>query len=156
MRSKRITRTRYYCDHCEAAGRLKGFWTKPSIIKHERGCTINPNRICGLCAYAHETQKPIAQLVACLSTNKDDLGMKELRDLCSNCPACILAAIRQSGLQEWNEEGRVVDFGFNFKIELQEFWNTEREKARLIYEPIHPSCSRQPTATCDPEAGRQD
>lgn len=89
MRSRRITRTRHYCDFCEAAGRLKGFWTKTAAVKHERGCTANPDRICGLCESAIPTleQKPIAALIACLSRDKEDFGMKELRELCENCPA---------------------------------------------------------------------
>lgn len=138
MRAKRITRTRYYCDFCEKAGRLKGFWTKPSIIKHERGCTANAGRICGLCAVNAESlnvaseQRPIAELVACLSKAKDDFGMKELRALSSDCPACILAAIRQSGLQRFyaDEEGTDpgVNFNFDFKKELQEFWNAQNER----------------------------
>lgn len=139
MRSKRITRTRYYCDFCEASGRLKGFWTRPSITKHERGCTANPNRICGLCVTLAEShgiesaQKPIAALVGCLSLGKGDFGMKELRELAGDCPACILAAIRQSELQKSNpsEEGWApgLDFNFDFKSELQAFWNAQNERA---------------------------
>ena len=133
MRSKRITRTRYYCDFCEAAGLLKGFWRKDKATKHERGCTANPNRICGLCesAVPKLEQKPIAQLVACLGFDKDEYGMKELRELCENCPACILAAIRQSEIQKHNNECKRgdgefmewIDLGFDFKAEYEAFWS---------------------------------
>lgn len=137
MRSRKITRTRYYCDFCEKGGRLKGFWTLPAITKHERGCTANPNRICGLCSIVAEssnmtsTQRPIADLVACLSKEKEDFGMKELRELADECPACILAAIRQSGLQQSyaDEDGFApgLNFNFDFKAELLEFWNAQNE-----------------------------
>ena len=125
MRVKRITRTRYYCDFCEAAGRLKGFWSKPSIIKHERGCTANPDRVCGLCASAIPPlqQRPINELIACLSTEKENFGLADLRAKAENCPACILAAIRQSGIQGINENG-IVSVDFDFKREYQDFWNT--------------------------------
>lgn len=138
MRTKRITRTRYYCDFCEASGLLKGFWTKPRAVKHERGCTANPNRVCGLCesAIPPKQQKPIAELVACLGLDKDEYGMKELRELCDNCPACILAAIRQSEIQRYNSEQKrgdedFIDWGihlaFDFKAEYQAFWNATNE-----------------------------
>lgn len=137
MRSKRITRTRYYCGFCEATGRLKGFWTKPRAEKHERGCTANPERICGLCEEVAESiggkseQRPIAELVAALSEVKPGWGMDDLRKAADNCPACILAAIRQSPIRngmstadywEW-----MTGLNFDFKSELEKFWETQND-----------------------------
>lgn len=134
MRSKRITRTRHYCDFCEAEGRKKGFWSRPSIEKHERGCTANPNRICGICEQGDLRQRPIAELIACISTDKPDCGMADLRKLSDGCPACILAGLRQSNIQkpprvngmvpaDW--EGPLVEF--NFREELDAFWRQVNE-----------------------------
>lgn len=140
MRSKRIVRTRYYCGFCEAAGRLKGFWTKPRAERHERGCTANPNRVCGLCAEVAELvggkseQKPISELVAVLSEDKLNYGFADLRDAANNCPACILAALRQTPIrdgmstQDWWEW--MSQFDFDFKRELDSFW-AEQNNAKF-------------------------
>jgi hypothetical protein len=65
----------------------------------------------------------MADLIACLSWDKDGYGMKELRQLCDNCPGCILAALRQSGMmKQAAEEGEYVDFKFDFKKELEAWW----------------------------------
>src|ERR1700683_2010310 len=92
---------RYYCDFCP-----RGYFKKPSMERHEKGCTANPKRVCGLCEYAEPPlkQRPMSDLIACLSPKIDwaDVdtkeGMKRLRELTEGCPGCILAAIRQSGI----------------------------------------------------------
>jgi len=126
MRTKRLNR--YYCDFCRKAGMSK-FW----IAKHEKGCTANPARVCGLCAHTEQEQKPIAELMACLSGSKEDCGMADLRAMCRNCPACILAAIRQSGLQkvEIDEDGvnSGLEFNFDFKKEIGDFWTRVNDAA---------------------------
>jgi hypothetical protein len=112
MITKRVLR--YFCDFCR-----RGSLRKSTTEKHERGCTANPNRICGLCEYAIPTlkQKPIADLIACLSWDKDNYGMADLRNLCEGCPGCILAAIRQSGMmKDARDEGEYIDFKFDLGI----------------------------------------
>lgn len=69
------------------------------------------------------------EMLECLrSCDKDYVaGLKKLREVSSDCPCCILAAIRQSGLQEGcaDEDGYTpgVDFGFNFKEEMASKWS---------------------------------
>src|SRR5208282_4086654 len=90
---------RYYCDFCP-----RGYFKKPSMERHEKGCTANPNRVCGLCEYAVPKleQKPIADLIACFGPKEvwdytsTDEAMKKLRELAQGCPGCILAGIRKS------------------------------------------------------------
>jgi hypothetical protein len=100
------------------------------MAKHERGCTMNPDRVCGLCEYAIPSlqQKPIADLVACLACEDDDLeaGMAKLRDLAQGCPGCILAAIRQSKIRDryYDSEYGWPDLKFDFKKELEAWWAT--------------------------------
>lgn len=115
---------RYRCGFCKKAG-LRGFW----IQKHETGCTANPDRTCGLCVHADKQQRPIVELLACVSTEKEQYGLSELRTLTEDCPACILAAIRQSGILKWDGDPghppRHLDFVF--KDELARFWEARNE-----------------------------
>jgi hypothetical protein len=125
---------RYYCDFCP-----RGYFKKASMMRHERGCTANPNRVCGLCEYAVPSlkQKPMIELIACLSgglgprdsppdwSNCDvDGRMRNLRALTEGCPGCILAAIRQSGIMKalYDSEYGAPDLKFDFKKELEAWW----------------------------------
>lgn len=129
MRTRHVIR--YYCDFCP-----RGYFKKPSMERHEKGCTANPNRVCGLCEYAIPAlkQKPIAELVApmkqtILAELSNDEGMAKLRELAEGCPGCILAAIRQSGIQKalYDSEYGPPELKFDFKKELQAWWATENE-----------------------------
>lgn len=127
MKIKRVNR--YYCDFCRKAGQAK-YW----IAKHERGCTANPNRVCCLCEHAEKQQKPIAELVACVSAEKAELGIPDVRALSDNCPACILAAIRQSGiLLTEGPDGYPISVPFDFKAEMEQFWVAQNAKEEILY-----------------------
>jgi hypothetical protein len=99
--------------------------------RHEKGCTANPDRDCGLCAEAGLQQQPIADLIAALGAG-DKAGVEAVRDLAEGCPACTLAAIRQSGLQRassFDDDGFSVPF--DFKAEMKDWWdqrNNERSE----------------------------
>jgi hypothetical protein len=69
----------------------------------------------------------MSELLACISTAKEDYGLAELREVAEGCPACILAAIRQSGIQKPDGEGDSPSVNFNFKSELAEFWRETNE-----------------------------
>lgn len=106
---KVVLRKRYYCDHCKKAGGSP-FWMK----RHEDGCTLNPKRICGMCKLNEEfgKQRPIELLISALNedianheekastkTLDEQCGAPEPIKLCEvahGCPACMLAAIRQT------------------------------------------------------------
>lgn len=129
---------RFYCGFCKKSGCSGGH-----IAKHERACTANPNRICTMCGHAHATQRPIAELLSVIRENlpKGSLDGKaateKLREATEGCPACMLAAIRQSGLQSsTQDEGgwcNGVDFGFDFKLELTAFWKEVNESSKDRY-----------------------
>ena len=93
MRSRKVTR--YYCDHCS-----KGKFHRPAMEKHELSCTMNPNRVCRMCKMAQIEQKTLSALIPLLpvfNTENPDPGKGEaIRAATNGCPACILAAIRQS------------------------------------------------------------
>lgn len=83
-------RPRYYCDHCN-----KGNGSPSAMRRHERGCTANPQRVCGMCSMlaregGPEPAPPLPILLATLDTE----GFKAMRELANDCPACILAALR--------------------------------------------------------------
>ena len=116
---------RYYCEHCKKSG-CSGYHIK----KHEKSCTANPNRVCGMCG----SNLPVAEFVAALGDGKD---LAKIRELADNCPACILAGIRQSKLQyfDMDEEGPCgFHVHFDFNIEKAEWWQrVGEEEMRLCY-----------------------
>ena len=124
---------RYYCDYCK-----KSSGSGSAMAIHEKHCTMNPNRECRFCVAGVDDcdmkQQPIGDLIAALGCG-DEAGMKALRELAAGCPACMLAAIRQSGLRERDEENWSNDLGtyypqpdpkgywtFDFNKKAAEFW----------------------------------
>jgi hypothetical protein len=106
---------RYYCDFCPKAN-----CSRPSIEKHEASCTLNPNRVCRMCALmegGEDVAEPLSVLIAllpdasaihpepgtfCAEDAYSNLAaalkaaMPVLRKAAANCPACIMAALRQA------------------------------------------------------------
>lgn len=119
---RKVKKWRYYCDFCKKAS-MRG----DVIKKHEIGCTMNPLRKCGICEYFGNEQKPIDDLKATVEAN-GDMCIKPLRELTDNCPACILAAIRQHN-KEMDVEDRIWtdEREFNFKTEMQSHWDQVNE-----------------------------
>src|ERR1700734_890485 len=90
----------YKCDFCKKSGCSGGH-----ISRHEKACTANPNRVCTMCGHAGAEQRKIDHLISVLreniptGSNDGKMAREALRDATEGCPACMLAAIRQSGLQ---------------------------------------------------------
>lgn len=142
MRTKRVNR--YYCDFCKKAGQ-----SKPSMERHESGCTLNPNRVCRVCkmdrpefARGEARQRPIAELLALLPAHSElfevegdyangyfppsatpvvNAALPALREACGNCPACILAALRQAKIPV------PVATDFDFTAEMKKCWDSVNE-----------------------------
>jgi len=112
----------YYCEHC---GRHR--LTPNSILKHEKGCTLNPNRSCGVCGL-----ESMSDLLAkykdsfviddheWVSTTwiGEPLTLKDLRDDTEGCPVCMLAVIRQCNLNR--SPGDFMEF--EYKAEHAVYW----------------------------------
>jgi hypothetical protein len=114
---RKVKRWRYYCEYCKKSGG-SGY----HMESHERGCTNNPNRKCGMCG----TCTPVATLIEALGDGKD---LSKIRKEADNCPACILAAIRQSKLQYMcDDEGMGFRVDFDFKAEKAEWWKNVNEE----------------------------
>lgn len=136
---KAVQRWRYYCDHCKKSGGSKGH-----MLSHEQGCTLNPNRICKMCTQISGGQGDMLPSMLELlpdpeqfkkvipasdywpeQTELDDEAIKPLiaaalpalRELCENCPLCLMAAFRQKKIPVPMVEG------FNYKTELAEMWS---------------------------------
>ena len=125
---RREQRWRYYCDHCGKAGGHAGH-----MRKHERGCTLNPERVCGIHSFQSDEHQPTmealrAALVEDLAAPPPDYAntpwpIPKLRNVADGCPACILAALRQcADKSHW--------FDFDFKKELDGMWSDVNAKDR--------------------------
>jgi len=124
MRKKMVWR--YYCDYCKTS---KG--TKKSMEHHEERCTMNPNRKCGLCAMVGGGYGQLEEGLSALKPYGDFVkkpdeawggtlprgAEQKLRDAVDNCPVCMLAAIRQFGL----ETGQMP--GFDYESESKSHYS---------------------------------
>lgn len=106
-------RTHFGCDFCK-----KVTHTRKSMEKHEASCTANPGRVCKMCRMAGLTPKPISDLHRIISRSTDsDNKEREAREYVSNCPACLLAGIRQFPISA-DENGGL--FGPRFSVAWKE------------------------------------
>ena len=141
---KKVKRWRYYCDHCKKSGG-SGFHMK----KHEGGCTKNPNRTCGFCDVSggfeadpkelllivkkgvNEIEKQLFDSLA-MNNNIDKVSkrvVEELLDKTEGCPACTLAAIRQT------EDSYYINF--DYKKTKDQFWkNNPRDEPEYGHDYI--------------------
>lgn len=83
-------RPRYYCEHCK-----KGNGSPSAMKRHESGCTLNPQRVCGMCRMLAKEGGPEPapsrdELVRIMDTE----GFTAMCEAANKCPACILAALR--------------------------------------------------------------
>ena len=78
-------RPRYYCDHCN-----KGNGSPSAMRRHEKGCTLNPQRVCGMCAKERIEALPRDELVRIMDAD----GFTAMCEAAAHCPACILSALR--------------------------------------------------------------
>lgn len=115
MKKKQVWR--FYCDFCPKSGCSGGH-----IAKHERGCTRNPTRACGMCKKAELEQKPTIDLLAAL----EDGGVEAVAKLADGCPACIMAAIHamraKDPLEYEAETGYSNYINFDYKKAAETFW----------------------------------
>lgn len=133
MKTKRVNR--YYCDYCKKSG-----CSSYHMRRHEEHCTMNPLRKCGVCAQEINTQpEELAVAVASLpdveqfkTTLANEYGggdfysipgdvrkqvVSDLDDRLNGCPACVFAALRQSG---W---AAFVTTEFDLKQRLHDWWS---------------------------------
>jgi hypothetical protein len=107
MKIKKVNQ--YICDFC---GKKK--YSASHMVKHEKRCTLNPGRECGMCIMTGEGGLPLKELLELLpepimkpmlppdgdifhlrNAEEIEAVMPRLRAESNNCPACIMAALRQ-------------------------------------------------------------
>lgn len=129
---KTRTVTQYICEHCGKRGLSSGH-----MKKHELRCTKNRHRVCGVCKMLEHEQPNMGDLLALLPEPKDHMSygewhsgledgdcissavevcLPELRKAAGDCPACIMAALRQKGIPV------PCAIGFDFTKEMQAIW----------------------------------
>lgn len=95
------------------------------MLRHEEGCTKNPARKCRMCELLPDAEHaPLPELLTTLATQ----GFQAMRAKAGECPACILAALRQEvDIPAFENEVEDAEFHrgrveFNFKAEMTEIW----------------------------------
>ena len=129
MRTKRVNR--YYCEFCRKSGGSAGH-----MVRHEEHCTMNPHRKCRMCESIDTPQPDIRSLLSALPNAETfevpaqfgigkayrglDDGIRAGIERCKSiteCPICIFAALRQSGLIHFTDTGV-----FDLKAEMAKTW----------------------------------
>lgn len=96
----------HYCEFCKRKAMRRA-----AMEKHEKHCGMNPNRACRMCDLVDGNHAPMATLLAlipapmpteygglCLDGEQIEASLAALRTASGNCPACILAALRQAAV----------------------------------------------------------
>jgi hypothetical protein len=109
-------------------------WGVKRMETHEKHCTMNPNRICRVCKLLDQTPASLSGLIAICKKAvpvQDGWASEEFPGLHSDlmfaageCPACELAAIRQSGLHP------SMFTGFDFRGAMKDIFN-EIDEAKI-------------------------
>lgn len=114
------TKKVYYCEFCK-----KRSLRKDSMEKHEKYCTLNPDRICRLCGELDI--KPLIE--KCKSLPITENTVSEILDECDCCPNCTLAVLRC--IDAFNENN--IHIKFDYRKELQIWWDAKNEEGRDEY-----------------------
>jgi hypothetical protein len=67
---------RYYCEFCGKSG-----GSASHMSRHEKYCTANPNRRCGMCDRAGQNPPHVADMVAALGDG-DEAGLTRVQEMC--------------------------------------------------------------------------
>jgi hypothetical protein len=127
-------RWRYYCDHCGKAGGSK--W---HMANHERGCTANPDRVCGMHRAAVDLVQPdMKAIIAHVKSNWPEWDFQYtpaafeqmqatnawLQEQVQGCPACLLHVYRMLQISTVPDKIAASTWNgvyFNYK-EFKELW----------------------------------
>jgi hypothetical protein len=128
---REVTKIVYYCEHCRRHG-----LSRAAMAKHEAGCTMNPVRVCRWRIDGHSDgtkqmdMAPIAQGVSYRAFHSGGFLSAEdidwLRSELDGCPACMLAALRQSDVAEFHYDARSGTI-FDYATEVERLRRDERE-----------------------------
>lgn len=102
MKKKKVWR--YWCEFCKKAGQ-----SASHMSRHEKHCTLNPERECRLHKLGDCKPEPLSVLI---QSARDGDTWQLIMDQADGCPACTLAALRLGGRKE---------FKFNYNEEANHF-----------------------------------
>ena len=134
----------FYCDFCTKHG-----LSRAAMEKHERHCTMNQDRVCRwhLLDYmpswraldyggsTHHMRRGLPRWVRMFAP-LDEERSKRFREHALGCPACMLTAIRLSGIDffdrgSWHYEDEVKRYREDERIHWQEEERREIEATFL-------------------------
>jgi hypothetical protein len=113
------------------------------MSKHEKHCTVNPNRECGLCKSSLDIAPFIEQLksrfriieimdedIPEITYHKVEWGgnpitLKEILRFTDGCPNCTFSILRQTKLNY-----AVFDFKYDYIKELKTWWSDINDELR--------------------------
>jgi hypothetical protein len=117
------------------------------MATHEKHCTMNPNRACRVCGILGGPVKPdpdgLRALVALLPDGGEPPGfgdelndyvaraqaaIPKLREAANDCPACMLAALRQAKVHLGMVSGE-----FDFSAEMREIFANQEPRQGYDY-----------------------
>jgi hypothetical protein len=136
---KTVKKNIYYCDFCKKRG-LQGWRMK----KHERGCTNNPDRVCGVCKASISKDiiagfKERFEILIDPDTGKqhvdwkgDKITLAEIKEAIFDCPACVLSVLRQTklfydccGLEKFDYKKEYLKYMSDKAMESEDNWNLQ-------------------------------
>lgn len=144
---KTVKKNVYYCDHCKKKG-----LSAVHIRNHQARCTNNPNRHCGVCE-GYSTKQVVADLLIrftltdnpaaydpsetvfdpevntdekLVTWTREPVTLNEVIELADRCPACVLAILRQTGLNRHYFHFEAYDF----KGELKSYMSDKIQQHR--------------------------
>lgn len=123
------TKQVFYCSHCRKHG-----LSRAAMEKHERYCTMNPARRCrwhllddmpstrmlSSGVGAHGMRRGLPRWVRIFAPITEE-RLRQLREHALGCPACMLAAVRQSDIDSFARDR------FDYGAEIKRYREEERE-----------------------------
>lgn len=109
-----LQKTVYYCDYCRKHG-----LSRHAMEMHERVCTVNPKRVCRWKIDGHDPEPNLPYLYGAIQERAplDVSDIEWLRREVAGCPACMLAVLRQSGVEfHYSPRGAAI-FSYDDEVE---------------------------------------
>jgi len=125
----------YYCEYCKKR-------SLRTLIKHEKHCTLNPNRICRLCGRESILEliaqyKETYKFVKKIEDKRYEIKwikkptINEIMDKVNGCPICTLTLLRLAFFEPIKErpcsETVQAIFKYDYEKALQNWWDIKNE-----------------------------
>jgi hypothetical protein len=133
---KTKTKKVYYCEYCNKHGLSAGH-----MRRHEERCVKNPNRRCGFChgpldqdlLKEFSNRAEFTDYGAFVCWTGEPVTTKEILDKTDQCPACTLAILVQTGINDALIRSGSGDH-FDYQETVKKWWdniNNEHDKMEM-------------------------